>query len=165
MVLVSLTSIYFLARRVLDPRRAALIVFAMMLYPYFVGAKSDRFNNYQVLLALMPLLVWAFLAAYERCDIKSGALLGLVGAAAALTIYSALLGLFAIAIAALLHADRIRFLRSPAPYVAVATFLIVISPHVAWSIERGFPTLQWAQSLTNTGIDYWQSLNYLGHQI
>jgi hypothetical protein len=164
LVLVSLTSIYFLARRVLDPRRAALIVFTMMLYPYFVGAKSDRLNNYQVLLALMPLLVWAFLVAYEKCDIRSGALLGLVGAAAALTIYSALLGLFAIAIAALLHADRIRFLRSPAPYVAVATFLIVISPHVVWSIERGFPTLQWAQSLTNTGIEYWQSVNYLGHQ-
>ena len=164
LVLVSLTSIYFLARRVLDPRRAALIVFAMMLYPYFIGAKSDRFNNYQVLLALMPLLVWAFLAAYEKCDLKSGALLGLVGAAAALTIYSALLGLFAIAIAALLHADRIRFLRSPAPYAAVATFLIVTSPHVIWSMEQNFPTLQWAQSLTNTGIDYWQSLNYLGHQ-
>jgi 4-amino-4-deoxy-L-arabinose transferase-like glycosyltransferase len=50
-IAVSLFSIYLLGERVLGRRRAMLAVFAMMLYPLFIGAKADRFNNYQVLLA------------------------------------------------------------------------------------------------------------------
>src|SRR5690242_6035885 len=54
MTFISLAGIFLLARRALDARRAALIVLALMLYPLFIGAKSDRYNNYQVLLALLP---------------------------------------------------------------------------------------------------------------
>jgi hypothetical protein len=65
MVGISLVSIYFIARRALDLRRAAFVVFILMLYPLF-HLKSDRFNAYQVLLALMPLLVLVFLIAFEK---------------------------------------------------------------------------------------------------
>src|SRR5262249_40001480 len=80
---VALASIWLLARRALDARRATLIVLALMLYPLFIGAKSDRYNNYQVLLALLPLMFWAFLNAYEKRTAAWGALLGLIGGAAA----------------------------------------------------------------------------------
>jgi Dolichyl-phosphate-mannose-protein mannosyltransferase len=101
----ALAGIFLLARQALDVRRATLIVLALMLYPLFIGAKSDRYNNYQVLLALLPLLFWAFLNAYEKRTAAWGALLGLIGGAAAITIYSAALGLGAIGLAAIAHRD------------------------------------------------------------
>ena len=161
MTFVALAGIFLLARRALDARRAALIVLALMLYPLFIGAKSDRYNNYQVLLALLPLLFWAFLNAYEKRTAAWGALLGLIGGAAAMTIYSAALGLGAVGLAAIVHPWRGRFFASPAPWVALAVFCIVLSPHLVWLVRHDFPPLHWAGSQLSTGIalkDAWRML-------
>jgi Dolichyl-phosphate-mannose-protein mannosyltransferase len=161
MAFVALAGIFLLARQALDARRATLIVLALMLYPLFIGAKSDRYNNYQVLLALLPLLFWAFLNAYEKRTAASGALLGLIGGAAAMTIYSAALGLGAIGLAAIVHRDRARFFTSPAPWVAVVVFFVVLSPHLVWLVQHDFPPLRWAGSQLDTGItakDTWRML-------
>jgi hypothetical protein len=164
MTTVALAGIYMLARRALDPRRAALVVVALMLYPLFIGAKSDRYNNYQVLLALLPWLFWAFLNAYEKRTAAWGALLGLIGGAAAITIYSAALGLGAIGLAAIVHRGRGRFFASPAPYVAVLVFLVVLSPHLVWLVQHDFPPLHWAGQQLNTGGAFKSSWNMLAHQ-
>jgi 4-amino-4-deoxy-L-arabinose transferase-like glycosyltransferase len=115
MTFVTLAGLYFIARRVGGSRRALLLLLLMMLYPLF-HTKGERFNNYQVLLALLPFLVLVFLNAYEKRTALWGALLGLAAAACTLTIYSGLIGVAAIGLAALLHPDRMRFLRSPAPW-------------------------------------------------
>ena len=154
MTCVSLAGIFLLARRALDARRATLIVLALMLYPLFIGAKSDRYNNYQALLALLPLLFWAFLNAYEKRTAAWGALLGLIGGAAAMTIYSAALGLGAIGLAAIVHPQRGRFFASPAPYVALLAFLAVLSPHLIWLVQHDFPTLHWVSKQLDTGTDF-----------
>ena len=65
MTFVTLVALYFIARRVAGPRRALFVVLLMMLYPLF-HTKGERFNNYQVLLALLPVLVLTFLIAYEK---------------------------------------------------------------------------------------------------
>lgn len=153
MIFVSLGGIWLLARRALDARRATLVVLALMLYPLFIGAKSDRYNNYQVLLALLPLLFWAFLNAYDKRTAAWGALLGIIGGAAAMTIYLAALGLGAVGLAAIVHPGRGRFFASPAPYVAVLVFLLVISPHLVWLVQHDFPPLHWAGSQLNTGTE------------
>src|SRR3989440_6058013 len=49
MTFVTLAALYFIARRVVEPRRALLLLLVMMLYPLF-HTKGERFNNYQVLL-------------------------------------------------------------------------------------------------------------------
>ena len=59
MTFATLAALYFIARRVAGPRRALFVVLLMMLYPLF-HTKGERFNNYQVLLALLPLLVLTF---------------------------------------------------------------------------------------------------------
>jgi len=164
MTFVALAGIWLLARRALDARRATLIVLALMLYPLFIGAKSDRYNNYQVLLALLPLMFWAFLNAYEQRTAAWGALLGLIGGAAAMTIYSATLGIGAIGLAAIVHRDRGRFFASSAPYMAVLVFLVVLSPHLVWLVQHDFPPLHWAGTqldTVNTLKDIW---NLLAHQ-
>jgi len=78
---ISLVSIYFIGKHVLGRRRATLVVFAMLLYPLFVGGKSDHYNNAQVLLAILPLTVWMFLRAYEKPTLSRGLMLGLAAAA------------------------------------------------------------------------------------
>jgi hypothetical protein len=153
MTFASLAGIFLLARRALDARRATFVVLALMLYPLFIGAKSDRYNNYQVLLALLPLLFWAFLNAYARRTAAWGALLGLIGGAAAMTIYSAALGLGAVGFAAIVHPGRGRFFASPAPWVALLVFFIVLSPHLVWLVQHDFPPLRWAGKQLNTGTE------------
>jgi 4-amino-4-deoxy-L-arabinose transferase-like glycosyltransferase len=145
---VSLVSIYLITQLVLDHRRAVLVLFAMMLYPFFVGASSDVFNNYSVLLAILPLTVWLFLRALERRTARSGFALGLAAAAATLTIYSAVFGLAGMAIAAIVHPDRRKFFGSPAPYAAGLTYLAVVTPHIVWLVRWNFPSIHWASSLS-----------------
>src|SRR6476620_1841412 len=146
MTFVTLAGLYFIARRVLGPRRALLLLLLMMLYPLF-HTKGERFNNYQLLLALLPFLVLVFLNAYEKRTALWGALLGLAAAACTLTIYSGLIGVAAIGLAALIHPGRMRFLRSPAPWIAVFVYLIALTPHILWLVKWHYPTLQWASSL------------------
>jgi 4-amino-4-deoxy-L-arabinose transferase-like glycosyltransferase len=161
---VALVAIYFIARRVFDPRRAALIVFVLMCYPLLVGAKAGRFNNYHVLLAVIPVLVLSFLLAYERRTVLSGAVLGLAAAAAALTIYSGLVAVLAIGLAALLHPQRARFLASPAPYVAALVFIVALLPHLIWLVQGDYTSLRWAESQIEVGSQVGRAFGYLGHQ-
>lgn len=159
---VSLGSIYLIGRRVLGLRRAMLVVFAMMLYPLYFGAKADRFNNYQVLLAVMPLTVWLFLRAFEKPTARVGLALGLGAAAATLTIYSAAFGLAGIGFAALLHPRRGQFFTSPAPYVAAIVYLLALSPHVLWLVHNDFSTLRWATGFVSEASHRAHVLTYLG---
>src|SRR5262245_28052496 len=162
MTFVTLVTLYFIARRVVGPRRALFLLLLMMLYPLF-HTKGERFNNYQVLLALLPLLVLTFLIAYEKRTMLWGALLGLAAAACTLTIYSGLIGVAAIALAALIHPDRARFLRSPAPWVAAIVYALALTPHIVWLVKWNYPTLQWASSLAAERGSVLRTLEYLGH--
>ncbi len=162
MTFVTLAALYFIARRVVGSRRALFLALLMMLYPLF-HTKGERFNNYQVLLALLPLLVLAFLIAYEKRNALWGALLGLAAAACTLTIYSGLIGVAASGLAALIHPERTRFLRSPAPWVAAIVYLIALTPHLLWLIKWNYPTLHWASSLAEQPGSALHTLEYLGH--
>jgi 4-amino-4-deoxy-L-arabinose transferase-like glycosyltransferase len=162
MTFVTLVALHFIARRVAGPRRALFVVLVMMLYPLF-HTKGERFNNYQVLLALLPLLVLTFLIAYEKRTALCGALLGLAAAACTLTIYSGLIGVAAVGLAALIHPGRMRFLRSPAPWIATIVYLVALIPHVLWLVKWNYPTLQWASSLAGQQGSALHTLEYLAH--
>jgi 4-amino-4-deoxy-L-arabinose transferase-like glycosyltransferase len=162
MTFVTLAALYFIGRRVAGPRRALFVVLVMMLYPLF-HTKGERFNNYQVLLAWLPVLVLTFLIAYQKRTALWGVLLGLVAAACTLTIYSGLIGVAAIGLAALIHPERLRFLRSPAPWIAAVVYLVALTPHVLWLIKWNYPTLQWASSLAAERGSVLHTLEYLAH--
>jgi 4-amino-4-deoxy-L-arabinose transferase-like glycosyltransferase len=161
---ISLVSIYFIATDVLGRRRATLVVFAMMLYPLFIGAKSDHFNNAQVLLAILPLTVWMFLRAYEKPTAARGVVLGLAAAAAMLTYYSASFGLFGLALAAILLPGRRRFFASPAPYAAIIVLVLAVIPHLVWLLHNDFSTLHWVDSLVGNRWNSFSIVSYLGQQ-
>lgn len=161
-IALSLGMTYLIARRALGARRAALVAFAMMLYPLYIGAKADHFNNYQVLLALLPLTVWCFLIAWEKRTALSGALLGLAAAASTLTIYSGALGVAAIGLAALVSRERRAFLASPAPYVAAIVYLATLSPHLSWLVAGHDASLDYAARYAGGARPDRGELYYLG---
>ena len=88
---------------------------------------------------------------------KSGVWLGLAGALALMTKYWVLTMIGAIGLAALIHPDRLQFLRSPAPWVAIATLVVAMMPHLMWLKQVDFVPLTYAgdaYSLTDRAHDH-----------
>src|SRR5262249_23948036 len=126
--------------------------------------KSDRLNNYQVLLALTPVLILTFLVAYERRTALWGVLLGLAGAATLMTIYSGGLAVAGVVAAAVLHPGRRRFFASPTPYIALLVGIVAISPHLVWLVRHDFLPLHWAGDQLHDSPQFKPLLNFAVHQ-
>src|SRR6202011_5770922 len=134
---------WLIALRVVDRRRAFFVVVTLALYPIF-NFKGFKYNPDLLQLVTLPLLVLAFLHAFEKRSWRSGLWLGLAGALALMTKYWVLTMIGAIGIAALIHPDRWLFLRSPAPWVAIATLVVAMVPHLVWLKEVDFVPLTYA---------------------
>ena len=93
---------WLLALRVVDRRRAFLVVVMLALYPIF-NFKGFKYNPDLLQLVTLPLVVLAYLDAFEKRSIKSGVWLGLAGALALMTKYWVLTMIGAIGLAALIH--------------------------------------------------------------
>src|SRR5437868_7855937 len=115
---VGLVICWFIALRVVDRRRAFLVVVMLALYPIF-NFKGFKYNPDLLQLVTLPLVVLAYLHAFEKRTWRSGIWLGLAGALALMTKYWVLTMIGAIGLAALIHPERLKFLRSPAPWVAI----------------------------------------------
>jgi 4-amino-4-deoxy-L-arabinose transferase-like glycosyltransferase len=158
---------WFVALRVVDRRRAYFVVVMLALYPIF-NFKGFKFNPDLLQLVTMPLLVLAYLDAFAKRSIRSGALLGLAGALALMTKYWALTMIGGIGLAALIHPARLQFLRSPAPWVAIVTLVVVMAPHLVWLQQVDFAPLTYAgesYAITNRGTINSLALGYVGHNL
>ena len=140
---VGLVLCYLIALRVVDRRRAFFSVVLLALYPIF-NFKGFKYNADLLQLATLPLLVLAYLDAFKKRTWLSGILLGLAGALALMTKYWVLTMIGAIGLAALIHPDRLKFLRSPAPWVGIATLVVAMIPHLIWLKSVDFVPLTYA---------------------
>ena len=140
---VGLVISWFIALRVVDRRRAFFVVVMLALYPIF-NFKGFKYNPDLLQLVTLPLVVLAYLHAFEKRTWRSGILLGLAGALALMTKYWVLTMIGAIGLAALIHPDRLKFLRSPAPWVAIATLAVAMIPHLIWLWSVDFAPLTYA---------------------
>ena len=134
---------WFTALRVVDRRRAFLVVVMLALYPIF-NFKGFKYNPDLLQLVTLPLVVLAYLNAFEKCDMRSGRWLGIAGALALMTKYWVLTMIGAIGLAALIHPERMRFLKSPAPWIAIVVLAILMSPHLIWLKQVDFVPLTYA---------------------
>src|SRR6195952_2197168 len=134
---------WLIALRVVDARRAFLVVVMLALYPIF-NFKGFKYNPDLLQLVTLPLVVLAYLNAFEKRSVKSGIWLGLAGALALMTKYWVLTMIGAIGLAALIHPERAKFLRSPAPWVAMATLVAAMIPHLVWLKQVDFVPLTYA---------------------
>src|SRR6201999_2598538 len=158
---------WLIALRVVDYRRAFLVVVMLALYPIF-NFKGFKYNADLLQLVTLPLLVLAYLNAFEKRSWLSGVLLGLAGALALMTKYWVLTMIGAIGLAALIHPERLRFLLSPAPWVAIATLVVAMIPHLIWLKQVNFVPLTYAgdvYSLSNRTQSAELVAGYVGHNL
>jgi 4-amino-4-deoxy-L-arabinose transferase-like glycosyltransferase len=140
---VGLVISWLIAIRVVDYRRAFLVVVMLAIYPIF-NFKGFKFNPDLLQLVTLPLLVLAYLNAFEKRSALSGLWLGLAAALALMTKYWVLTMIGAVGLAALIHPERLKFLRSPAPWVAIAAAVVAMIPHLLWLKEVDFAPLIYA---------------------
>src|SRR5216684_2150280 len=155
------------ALRLVDRRRAFFVVVMLALYPIF-NFKGFKYNPDLLQLVTLPLVVLTYLNAFEKRSVKSGLWLGLAGALALMTKYWVLTMIGAIGLAALIHPDRLKLLRSPAPWVAIATLVIAMIPHLVWLKEVDFVPLTYAgdvYGLSSRAQSVQLVLGYIGHNL
>jgi 4-amino-4-deoxy-L-arabinose transferase-like glycosyltransferase len=158
---------WLLALRVVDRRRAFLVVVMLALYPIF-NFKGFKYNPDILQLVTLPLLMLAYLDAFEKRSVKSGIWLGLAGALALMTKYWVLTMIGAIGLAALIHPARMQFLRSPAPWVAITTLAVAMIPHFLWLKQVNFIALTYAgdsYTITDRAQIHDLALGYIGHNL
>lgn len=164
---VGMVICWLVALRVVDARRAFLVVVMVALYPIF-NFKGFKYNADLLQLVTLPLLMLAYLNAFEKRSWQSGIWLGLAGALALMTKYWVLTMIGAIGLAALLHPDRARFLLSSAPWVAIVTMVTAMIPHVVWLASVHFVPLTYAgdtYSLEDAGLVHQLVAGYAVHNI
>lgn len=166
-VSLGLVICWFIAVRVVDRRRAFLVVVMLALYPIF-NFKGFKYNPDLLQLVTLPLVVLAYLNAFEKRTVRSGIWLGLAGALALMTKYWVLTMIGAVGLAALLHPERLAFLRSPAPWVGIATLLVAMIPHLIWLYGVHFVPLTYAgdvYSLSDHAQVAQLVLGYVAHNL
>jgi 4-amino-4-deoxy-L-arabinose transferase-like glycosyltransferase len=158
---------WLISLRVVDRRRAFFVVVMLALYPIF-NFKGFKYNPDLLQLVTLPLLVLAYLSAFQRRSVISGLWLGLAGALALMTKYWVLTMIGAIGFAALIHPDRRKLLGSPAPWVAIVTLVVAMIPHLIWLEEVDFVPLTYAgtvYSLSSRAQTAQLVLGYIGHNV
>src|SRR4030088_3690795 len=128
---------WLISLRVVDRRRAFFVVVMLALYPIF-NFKGFKYNTDLLQLVTLPLVVLSYLDAFAERSWRSGLWLGLAGALALMTKYWVLPLIGAIGLAALVHPERLKLLRSPAPWVAILTLVVVMFPHFLWLKQVNF---------------------------
>src|SRR3984893_10874719 len=158
---------WLIALRVVDRRRAFFVVVMLAIYPIF-NFKGFKYNPDLLQLVTLPLLVLAYLDAFEKRSVRAGLWLGLAGALALMTKYWVLTMIGAIGIAALPHLDRLQFLGSPAPWVAIVTLVVAMIPHLVWLKGVDFMPLTYAgdvYGLSSRAQSVQLVLGYIGHNL
>src|SRR4051794_35474924 len=158
---------WLLALRVVDRRRAFLVVVMLALYPIF-NFKGFKYNPDILQLVTLPLVMLAYLDAFEKRSVRSGVWLGLAGALALMTKYWVLTMIGAIGLAALIHPARLQFLRSPAPWVAITTLVVTMIPHFLWLKQVNFIAFTYAgnsYNLTDRAQLVDLAIGYIGHNL
>ncbi len=164
---IALVICWLIALRVVDRRRAFFVVVMLALYPIF-NFKGFKYNPDLLQLVTLPLVVLAYLNAFEKRSVRAGLWLGLAGALALMTKYWVLTMIGAVGLAALIHPDRAKFLRSPAPWVAIVTLVVVMIPHLVWLWQVDFVPLTYAgdvYGLSSRAESVQRVLGYIGHNL
>ncbi|MDR3467654.1 MAG: glycosyltransferase family 39 protein [Xanthobacteraceae bacterium] len=143
---VALVVCWHLACEVVDRRRAFATVLMLAIYPVF-NFKGFKYNADLLQLAVLPLIVLAYLRAFEQRTVRAGVWLGLAAVAGMMTKYWAVTVIGTVGLAALLDPDRVRFLRSPAPWVALVVLVVGMLPHVWWLVQVDFAPFAYADDV------------------
>lgn len=163
---IGMLACYGIALHVVDRRRAFFVLVLVALYPIF-NFKGFKFNADLVQLISLPLLVLAYLHAFEKRTIRSGVWLGFAGALALMCKYWVVTMIGAIGLAALIHPRRMLFLRSPAPWLGIVTMAALMIPHALWVREVNYAPFRYAEhyAISSFRESLQLTWGYIGHNI
>ncbi len=137
--------IYFafkLASEWLQGEKLASVLFLLAVIPFynFLGLKFDQ-NS--ILIPLWALAMWALIRSLDTRKAGWAILSGAAAAAAMLTKYWSVFLFLAMGLTVLADPRVKRYFRSPAPYLTIATALVILAPHIWWLVVHDFPPLRW----------------------
>lgn len=139
-----LLGIFAIAGFFLNRRYAVLAMLIAMCSPFY-GNLGMVFNANSIFIAILPWSTYFYLRMLKHGAIADSVAFGLLCAFGFLSKYFMVFMLFAYCIAPLLHRSYRSIFARPGPYVAIATFLVCILPHMLWAVAHGFPTLTYAK--------------------
>ena len=143
---LALWLVWLAAGYVTDQRRRIIAVAMLGLTPIFTFHAAN-FNHNAISLSLWPLVVLSFFAAIERLQLIWSILFGAASGLAILGKYYGGLIVLACMLAAFLHPNRLTYLHSPRPYLAVAACVIVLAPNLYWLIQNHFISITYHVAL------------------
>jgi 4-amino-4-deoxy-L-arabinose transferase-like glycosyltransferase len=146
-VAVALAGVWMLAGNFLSARGRLASILFLMLTPSF-SLWALKFNVNAPLISTWPWTTFFFLRSLDTRRIDYSVYAGLLGGMALLTKYYSLALFATLLIVAILHPERRHYFTSPAPYLTNAVGLLVVTPHVWWTVAAGFPTIDYAISKT-----------------
>jgi 4-amino-4-deoxy-L-arabinose transferase-like glycosyltransferase len=140
---IALFAVDLIARRFVRGDARAVILFLLLLTPAY-QFHAEKFNANSVLLAVWPLATYCFLRSFEGRTALWSIATGLLCAVAMLGKYYSIFLVIGFVGAALIHPKRSIYLRSPAPWIATASGLIALTPHLYWLVMNGFSPFHYA---------------------
>jgi 4-amino-4-deoxy-L-arabinose transferase-like glycosyltransferase len=132
-----------IARRYVTGDKRLVVLLLLMLTPFYQFF-SQKFNANTILLSTWPLAVYCFLRAFESRTVMWSLAAGAAAALAMLGKYYSIYLVGGIVVAALLHPARMRYLKSPSPWISIGVGLLVLAPHIEWLVRTGFQTFVYA---------------------
>lgn len=134
-----------------DKRITALLLLLLTpLYPFM----GQGFGPAETMLWTWPAATLCFLHAYATRDLMWSVLAGITAALAVLGSYHSLFLIAGFALAVLVDPRRDAYLRSTAPWLALATAAIVLTPHAAWLAGEA-QRAGWAEAASGAAAPPW----------
>ena len=116
----------------------------LLLLTTFYSFNAFRFNANTIQLSLWPWTMYFFVVSMEKKTKASGIAFGILCGLALLSKYYTALLLCSCLIAALIHRDRRAYFRSAAPWYAILTCSLVLTPHLMWIIQHQYQPIFYA---------------------
>ncbi len=133
---VGLWAVDLITHRFARGDKRLIVLLLLMLLPVY-QLHAQRFNANAILLSTWPLATYCFLRSFETRAPGWAMAAGAAGALAMLGKYYSVFLIGSFAIAALLHRERRAYYTSSAPWIASATGLAALAPHIYWLATTG----------------------------
>lgn len=130
-------------KRILSWEKVLAAVVLTTLGTHFGPDSGFKYNANTALLPFVAGFVWSLLHAIERGRTRWFILAGVFAGAALLTKYYALVLIAAIGLAMLISLRPPAAMLAKGTTIAATTTLLLVAPHIVWSIHHGWPSLHY----------------------
>jgi 4-amino-4-deoxy-L-arabinose transferase-like glycosyltransferase len=161
-LLAGLFSIFKTSKLIFEDERksyAAVLIFLASISAVF---SNEKFNATTILMSLFPAMFYFFIRLIKFNRKRDAVALGAVSGLAFLGKYFALLYLGCMGLFLITNRECRYILKTPQPYIAIATFLLCISWHLIWLYDNNLIAVKYALAKSlNAKKDFLSPFNFL----